>query len=147
MVTRAKAGRTGRVWTLSLLSVLGLFSTAMGESPGDQSLIKAVREQDKAAIASLLEQKVDVNAHQADGATALHWAVHRDDHDTTKSLLESGAKVDAYWPAYVAKTKPTLTFVKGRGAADRTFGTAGWVDAGGGGGGAKVTPVAEEMER
>jgi len=95
MVTRAKAGRTGRVWTLSLLSVVALFSTAMGESPGDQSLIKAVREQDKAAIASLLEKKVDVNARQADGATALHWAVHRDDHDTTKSLLESGAKVDS----------------------------------------------------
>ena len=61
----------------------------------------------------------------------------------------SGAKVDAYWPAYVAKTKPTLTFVKGRGAADRAFGTAGWVDAGGGGGAkvVPVTPVAEEMER
>ena len=34
---------------------------------------------DKTALRTLLQQKADVNAPQVDGATALHWAVYRDD--------------------------------------------------------------------
>ena len=36
---------------------------------------------DAAAVRALLAQKADVNAPQADGATALHWAVYRGDLD------------------------------------------------------------------
>ena len=44
---------------------------------------------------ALIEQGVDVNVPQADGATALHWAAHWDDLGTATLLLESGADVHA----------------------------------------------------
>jgi uncharacterized protein len=46
----------------------------------------------------LLDQifaKADVNAAQADGTTALHWAVHYDDLATTIALIASGANASA----------------------------------------------------
>ena len=46
-------------------------------------------------LRSLLKQKVDVNAPQVDGMTALHWAAYQDDTETGKLLLESGANVKA----------------------------------------------------
>jgi ankyrin repeat protein len=49
---------------------------------------------DKAVLARLLQQKADVNAPQIDGATALHWAVHRDEVDAVNQLVRAGAKVD-----------------------------------------------------
>ena len=54
-------------------------------------LADAAQQQDKAAVQRLLEQRVDVNAAQPDGATALHWAAHWDDLDTVKRLLRAGA--------------------------------------------------------
>ena len=46
---------------------------------------------DSAAVRTLLSQKADVNAPQADGATALHWAVYRDDVAIVDLLLKAGA--------------------------------------------------------
>jgi ankyrin repeat protein len=46
----------------------------------------------------LLDQiiaKADVSAPQADGTTALHWAVHHDDLATLKALLAAGANASA----------------------------------------------------
>jgi ankyrin repeat protein len=83
-----------RLWLpASLCLVAG--GTVLADEPAvDQSIIVAVREQDHAAIAERLANEVDVNARQADGATALHWAVHRDDAQTTKRLIELRASVD-----------------------------------------------------
>ena len=50
---------------------------------------------DRAALRALLQQKADVNAPQVDGATALHWAVYRDDGEAADLLIKAGAKVDA----------------------------------------------------
>jgi ankyrin repeat protein len=58
-------------------------------------LADAVERRDRAAIDRLLDGRVDVNARQADGATALHWAAHWDDLATVSRLIESGAQVDA----------------------------------------------------
>lgn len=58
-------------------------------------LIEAVRARDRAAVATLLAQGADVNARQPDGATALHWAVHRDDLDTVRQLLAAGGDAGA----------------------------------------------------
>jgi ankyrin repeat protein len=55
----------------------------------------AVMKADAAALRTLLQQKADVNAPQADGATALHWAVYRDDGQAADLLIAAGAKADA----------------------------------------------------
>jgi ankyrin len=50
---------------------------------------------DAAAVRALLAQKADVNAPQADGATALHWAVYRGDRELVVALIRAGANVKA----------------------------------------------------
>ena len=80
---------------VALLCVNGPHLSLGDDAPSDLSLIAAVKEQDKEAVARLLEQKADVDAAQPDGATALHWAVHRDDLDAVKLLIEAGANVEA----------------------------------------------------
>ena len=55
----------------------------------------AAAKQDKVTLRALIRDKADVNAPQADGATALHWAVHWDDSEAVDSLLRAGANVNA----------------------------------------------------
>jgi ankyrin repeat protein len=43
-------------------------------------------------VRTLLAQHADVDAPQADGMTALHWAAHHDDLDAAVALLEAGAR-------------------------------------------------------
>src|SRR5258706_2209599 len=50
---------------------------------------------DAGALGALVTQKADVNAPQVDGATALHWAVYRDEGEAADLLIAAGAKVDA----------------------------------------------------
>jgi ankyrin repeat protein len=58
---------------------------------GPSDVADAVMRGDAAAVRALLAQKADVNATQADGATALHWAVYREDAALTDLLLQAGA--------------------------------------------------------
>ena len=64
-------------------------------SPVTPPLISAVRDLDVAAVRELLDAAVDVNARQPDGATALHWAMHRASEETADLLIGAGADVDA----------------------------------------------------
>ena len=80
----------GRWGTAFLLSALSLAA-----APSPARLADAAEERDTANIRALLEQGADVNAPQADGMTALHWAAYRDDLETVKLLLEAGAGVTA----------------------------------------------------
>ncbi len=50
---------------------------------------------DGAAVRALLAERAEVNAAQADGATALHWAIYRNQPDLVRALLDAGASVDA----------------------------------------------------
>ena len=50
---------------------------------------------EKAAVRTLLAQHADVNAPQADGATALHWAAYRRDKELADMLIRAGANVKA----------------------------------------------------
>ena len=61
--------------------------TVAGLSAAKSDVADAVMKGDKAAVRALLQQRVDVNAPQADGATALHWAVYRADVDTANVLI------------------------------------------------------------
>lgn len=46
-------------------------------------------------LRALIQKKVDVNAPDGDGTTALHWASYRDDLESVELLIRAGAHVDA----------------------------------------------------
>src|SRR5213076_1747526 len=73
---------------------IGLFNAALVLSAGRSEVADAVMNGDKAAVRTLLQRKADVNAAQANGATALHWAVYRDDVEAVDLLVGAGARVD-----------------------------------------------------
>jgi ankyrin repeat protein len=85
-------------WTVRSSVLLALICTLArvldGAAP-DTRLIDAVRRVDANAVRRLIEQKVDVNVTQPDGATALHWAAHRNDVAIADLLIRAGAKLDA----------------------------------------------------
>jgi ankyrin len=76
-----------------LIALLAL--TCLAAAGPDTRLVDAVMNRDAQAVRALLEAKVDVNAPQGDGATALHWASHWDDVETADALLRAKAKVNA----------------------------------------------------
>jgi ankyrin repeat protein len=79
---------------LLLVGVAGLL--AAGANAATKSdVADAAMKGDNAALRTLLQQKADVNAPQVDGATALHWAVYRDDGEAADLLIKAGASVDA----------------------------------------------------
>ena len=75
--------------------IAGLVATAAVSAAADSRLIDAARERDGAAVRTLIAQKVDVNAPDGDGSTALHWAAANGDVATTEALLKAGAHVNA----------------------------------------------------
>ncbi|MCH7749660.1 MAG: ankyrin repeat domain-containing protein [Acidobacteria bacterium] len=58
-------------------------------------LVEAVKQADATAVRALLNDRVDVNAAEPDGTTALHWAVRLDSLDVTSLLIAAGADVMA----------------------------------------------------
>jgi len=68
---------------------------AAGAPGDDPRLADAAMRGDKAAVQSLLLKKVDVNAAQGDGNTALHWAAYRDDLAMAQLLVTAGASMKA----------------------------------------------------
>jgi len=78
------------VVAVALVALVSASAAAAAKSP----VADAVMTGDKAALRALLQQKADVNAPQVDGATALHWAVYRDDGEAADLLIKAGAKVD-----------------------------------------------------
>jgi ankyrin repeat protein len=71
--------------------LLLLLLTTMGVHAAATEVADAVMRGDAIAVRKLLTEKADVNAPQADGATALHWAVYSDDLATVDLLLKAGA--------------------------------------------------------
>src|SRR5262245_1592788 len=58
-------------------------------------LADAAEKSDHATLRTLLKQRADVNAPQADGMSALHWAAYRDDIEAAKILVQANANVSA----------------------------------------------------
>jgi ankyrin repeat protein len=75
---------------LFALAAVPALAAAASKSP----VADAVMKGDKAALRAALQQKADVNAPQVDGATALHWAVYRDDAEAADLVIKAGAKAD-----------------------------------------------------
>lgn len=74
-------------WIALLLPVATLSAAA--------PLADAVERRDAAEVRKLLAARVDVNATQADGTTALHWAAYHDDAATAALLVQAGADANA----------------------------------------------------
>ena len=81
------------------LAAAGLLCTAWAAGPAagnsDRQIVDAAKDRDWATVGSLLDQGVDADSPQGDGATALHWAAHWNDLPTANRLIEAGANVDA----------------------------------------------------
>jgi uncharacterized protein len=77
-----------RLWIVGALAPLMLTMTSVGSA---SDLADAAMRGDATRLRSLLEQDVDVDEPQADGATALHWAVYNDDLASAELLLAGGA--------------------------------------------------------
>src|SRR5262249_4316962 len=72
--------------------------TTFAAAPAHLRLIEAVKSRDADAVRGRLKPHappIDVNATAADGATALHWAAHRDDLTIADLLIRAGAKANA----------------------------------------------------
>lgn len=76
-----------------VMVVLALSSVGAARAP--HPLIEAVQARDSARLRALLQQGVDVNMADVEGATALHWAAHLDDVNAADMLIRAGAKVQA----------------------------------------------------
>jgi ankyrin repeat protein len=78
-----------RAWGFSLCA--GLMAAGLVAATMDTRLADAVQNKDLASVRALLKQRVNVNAQQADGMTALLWAAHNDDTEAAKLLIAAGA--------------------------------------------------------
>jgi len=80
---------------LAIVLVLLLASVQAGFGAGAPDAANAAQNRNMEALRALLKQRADVNAAQADGTTALHWAAHWNDTEAVNLLIRAGAKVDA----------------------------------------------------
>jgi ankyrin repeat protein len=71
-----------------------MLSIGIGASNERPSLVEAVKAGNRDAI-RLLARRGEVNRPEADGTTALHWSVQRNDRETTLVLISAGANVNA----------------------------------------------------
>lgn len=55
----------------------------------------AAENRDFTTVKALIAKKTDINAAQADGSTALHWAVYHDNAEAVDLLLKAGADTKA----------------------------------------------------
>jgi ankyrin repeat protein len=73
--------------------LLALFIVPNVVRAADTPIVRAAAAADGAAVRSLINQGVDVNAQGSDGATALIWIARTGDLETADALLKAGAKV------------------------------------------------------
>ncbi len=75
-----------------LILIVSATAAAAADRP---AIVDAARNSERAALRALIQQKVDVNAADGDGTTALHWAAYRDDLESVDLLIRAGANVNA----------------------------------------------------
>jgi ankyrin repeat protein len=82
--------------TLPLNALAGVLATLPILTAAPEGLLAdAAMRGEKQAVRSLLDQHAAVNLAQADGTTALHWAVRQNNADMASMLIEAGADVKA----------------------------------------------------
>lgn len=78
---------------LTAASAACLVASLSAAGAGTSPVADAAMKGDRARLRVLLQQKADVNAPQADGATAIEWAAYRNDLDMADLLIAGGANV------------------------------------------------------
>jgi uncharacterized protein len=86
--TPCRVVATLRVTTLLIVPILFVTLSARA---ADAPLADVAEKRNFSDLKELLERRADVNVAQADGMTALHWAVYHDRSDTVQDLLSAGA--------------------------------------------------------
>src|SRR5579863_3403572 len=86
-------------------TALALWVAVLGAA--SSPVADAAMKRDRATVRSLIQAKADVNAPQADGATALQWAAYNNDLETADLLIAAGANIkaanhDGATPLYLA---------------------------------------------
>jgi len=104
-IRKRRPDASPRLWlTLALAFLPALVVATPAESP----VADAAMAGDLDAVRALLRQAADVNAAQADGMTALHWAAEHDAAGLAEMLiyaganLEAGTRIGAYRPLHLA---------------------------------------------
>ena len=84
-----------RPMLVTLLAAGSMAVAAVAAAAAEPDIIDAVKAADRARVERLVAGGADVDAPQGDGATALHWAAHRDLAEVAALLVRAGAAVDA----------------------------------------------------
>ncbi len=87
-------GSIVRRWAWILASMVAGVSL-LGAAAASSRIVDAAKAGDFAVVKTLIAQKADVNVAEADGMTALHWAVRANDAPTVQMLIRAGANVNA----------------------------------------------------
>lgn len=99
-------------------TALVLLALIAGQANAETSpLIDAARQNNERVVSILLSDGADANSEQADGATALHWAVYHSNSEMVSALIEAGANVDAVnrlnaSPLYLAAKEGRADLIK-----------------------------------
>lgn len=124
-ISKATPSHDSRLFCSVMLFPLLLLAwqTPASTAASDAVPADAAQDQDWPAVFALIEQGHDVNDAQADGTTALHWAVHWDASAAVAQLIAAGADVDA---ATVTRVTPlALACENGSAVAVQTLAAAG----------------------
>ena len=89
---RSRLRRNGRRLFASAVALFFAISLA---GAADSPLADAVQAMDREGVRAQIAGAADVNAPQSDGMTALHWAALRDNLETAKLLVRTGAHASA----------------------------------------------------
>ena len=112
-----------RIVSLRLVSIAaamaaGVFALCLGAfAAGNSPLADAAMNGDRVLVQSLLKQKADLNAVQADGATAIQWSAYRDDLEMADLLIAAGANIqlanrEGATPLYLASVHGSAPMIE-----------------------------------
>jgi uncharacterized protein len=101
---------------LTAASAACLVASLSAAGAGTSSVADATMNGDRARLRVLLQQKADVNAPQADGATAIEWAAYRNDLEMADLLIAAGANVklanrDGVTPLWLASENGSAAMI------------------------------------